>query len=92
MEITTPSRSFGAYHLSIDTLRSLEAKGYRSPTDVQHETIPLLNRERPCLGNNSCLFSSEGHLQHVPAIMVTGFPFREFSLPEQPTNMRMVFR
>jgi ATP-dependent RNA helicase DeaD len=41
MDITTPSRSFGAYHLSIDTLRSLEAKGYRSPTDVQHETIPL---------------------------------------------------
>jgi ATP-dependent RNA helicase DeaD len=41
MEITTPSRSFGAYHLSIDTLRSLEAKGYRSPTDVQHEAIPL---------------------------------------------------
>ncbi len=41
MEITTPSRSFGAYHLSIDTLRSLEAKGYLSPTDVQHETIPL---------------------------------------------------
>ncbi|MCG6922695.1 MAG: DEAD/DEAH box helicase [Acidobacteria bacterium] len=41
MDITTPSRSFGAYHLSVDTLRSLEAKGYRSPTDVQHEAIPL---------------------------------------------------
>ena len=41
MEITTPSRSFGAYHLSVDTLRSLEAKGYRTPTDVQHESIPL---------------------------------------------------
>jgi ATP-dependent RNA helicase DeaD len=41
MEITTPSRSFGAFHLSVDTLRSLEAKGYRTPTDVQHESIPL---------------------------------------------------
>ncbi len=41
MEITAPSRSFGAYHLSVDTLRSLEAKGYRTPTDVQHEAIPL---------------------------------------------------
>jgi ATP-dependent RNA helicase DeaD len=41
MEITSPSPSFGAFPLSIDTLRSLEAKGYRSPTDVQHEAIPL---------------------------------------------------
>jgi ATP-dependent RNA helicase DeaD len=41
MEITTSSGSFGAFPLSIDTLRSLEAKGYRSPTDVQHEAIPL---------------------------------------------------
>ena len=41
MEITSQSRSFGAFHLSVDTLRSLEAKGYRTPTDVQHESIPL---------------------------------------------------
>jgi len=41
MEITSQSRSFGALHLSADTLRSLEAKGYRTPTDVQHEAIPL---------------------------------------------------
>ncbi len=39
--MTTPSRSFGAFPLSIDTLRSLEAKGYRTPTDVQQESIPL---------------------------------------------------
>ncbi len=41
METTSESRSFGAFHLSVDTLRSLEAKGYRTPTDVQHESIPL---------------------------------------------------
>jgi ATP-dependent RNA helicase DeaD len=41
MELTSPSRSFGAYHLSSETLRRLEAKGYVSPTEVQHESIPL---------------------------------------------------
>ena len=41
MDTATPSRSFGAYELSADTLKSLEAKDYRHPTDVQHEAIPL---------------------------------------------------
>jgi ATP-dependent RNA helicase DeaD len=41
MELTSPSRSFEAYRLSSETLRRLEAKGYSSPTEVQHESIPL---------------------------------------------------
>ncbi len=41
METTTASRSFDAYDLSVDTLRSLEEKGYHTPTDVQHEAISL---------------------------------------------------
>jgi ATP-dependent RNA helicase DeaD len=40
MEIPA-TRSFDAFPLSVETLRSLEAKGYREPTDVQHESIPL---------------------------------------------------
>jgi ATP-dependent RNA helicase DeaD len=38
---TVSNRSFAALPLSPETLRSLEAKGYAGPTDVQHETIPL---------------------------------------------------
>jgi ATP-dependent RNA helicase DeaD len=41
METTISSRSFSSLNLSPETLRSLETKGYTSPTDVQHETIPL---------------------------------------------------
>jgi ATP-dependent RNA helicase DeaD len=40
MEIATPSRSFAALNLTAETLASLEAKGYRTPTDVQAEAIP----------------------------------------------------
>jgi ATP-dependent RNA helicase DeaD len=40
MEITTSPRSFDALNLSAETLASLDAKGYRAPTDVQLETIP----------------------------------------------------
>ena len=40
MDTTVPVRSFAALNLSPETLGSLEAKGYASPTDVQHETIP----------------------------------------------------
>jgi ATP-dependent RNA helicase DeaD len=40
MDITTLERSFAALNLSAETLASLDAKGYRAPTDVQFETIP----------------------------------------------------
>ena len=40
METTTSARSFGALNLTAETLASLEAMGYRAPTDVQAETIP----------------------------------------------------
>jgi ATP-dependent RNA helicase DeaD len=41
MDIASSSRSFDSLDLSSQTRKSLEAKGYASPTDVQHETIPL---------------------------------------------------
>ena len=40
MDITTLERSFAALNLSAETLASLDAKGYKAPTDVQFETIP----------------------------------------------------
>jgi ATP-dependent RNA helicase DeaD len=40
MEIAAASRSFASLNLSAETLASLDAKGYRQPTDVQAETIP----------------------------------------------------
>jgi ATP-dependent RNA helicase DeaD len=40
MEIATTDRSFAALDLSAQTLASLEAMGYKVPTEVQHETIP----------------------------------------------------
>jgi len=40
MDITTLERSFAALNLSAETLASLDAKGYRAPTEVQFETIP----------------------------------------------------
>jgi ATP-dependent RNA helicase DeaD len=41
MDTTAAKRSFGALALSAETLRSLEAKGYETPTPVQEEAIPL---------------------------------------------------
>src|SRR5215470_9564252 len=40
MDTATANRSFAALELSAETLASLEAMGYRAPTDVQFETIP----------------------------------------------------
>jgi ATP-dependent RNA helicase DeaD len=40
MEIAAASRSFASLNLTAETLASLDAKGYRQPTDVQAETIP----------------------------------------------------
>src|SRR3989442_14725694 len=40
MEIAITDRSFAALDLSAQTLASLEAMGYKAPTDVQLETIP----------------------------------------------------
>jgi ATP-dependent RNA helicase DeaD len=40
MEIATTAGSFDALNLSAETLASLDAKGYRAPTDVQAETVP----------------------------------------------------
>ena len=40
MEIAAASRSFESLNLTAETLASLDAKGYRQPTDVQAETIP----------------------------------------------------
>jgi ATP-dependent RNA helicase DeaD len=40
MEIAITDRSFAALELSAQTLASLEAMGYKAPTDVQLETIP----------------------------------------------------
>jgi ATP-dependent RNA helicase DeaD len=40
MEIATGEKTFAALNLSAETLASLDAKGYRAPTDVQAETIP----------------------------------------------------
>ncbi len=41
MSSTPANRSFDALGLSGETLESLKAKGYTSPTEVQEETIPL---------------------------------------------------
>jgi ATP-dependent RNA helicase DeaD len=40
MDTVTVHRSFAALELSAQTLASLEAMGYKAPTDVQFETIP----------------------------------------------------
>jgi ATP-dependent RNA helicase DeaD len=40
MEIASTERSFHTLELSAETLSSIEAKGYRTPTDCQAETIP----------------------------------------------------
>ena len=40
MEIATTHAGFAALDLSAQTLASLEAKGYKAPTDVQAEAIP----------------------------------------------------
>jgi len=37
---TTSSRNFDSLNLSAETLASLDAMGYKGPTDVQFETIP----------------------------------------------------
>jgi ATP-dependent RNA helicase DeaD len=41
METTAGKRSFAALSVSPQTLQSLDAKGYESPTPVQEEAIPL---------------------------------------------------
>ena len=40
MEIATTSRSFADLELSAETLASVDAMGYKAPTEVQAETIP----------------------------------------------------
>ena len=40
MDIAITDRSFAALDLSAQTLASLDAMGYKAPTDVQSETIP----------------------------------------------------
>jgi ATP-dependent RNA helicase DeaD len=40
MEIETQTKSFAALNLSAETLASLDAMGYKAPTDVQFETAP----------------------------------------------------
>ena len=40
MEIAVTSQQFSQLNLSATTLASLEAKGYKAPTDVQFETVP----------------------------------------------------
>jgi ATP-dependent RNA helicase DeaD len=40
MEIATPTRSFAVLNLTAETLASVEAKGYKTPTDCQAETVP----------------------------------------------------
>jgi len=40
METTTAAASFDALNLRAETLASLEAMGYRAPTEVQAEAIP----------------------------------------------------
>src|SRR5512139_708449 len=41
MDITAAKRTFSSFSLSPETLRSVEAKGYETPTPVQEDTIPL---------------------------------------------------
>jgi ATP-dependent RNA helicase DeaD len=38
--VTAPSRSFAALNLSAETLASVDAMGYKAPTEVQSETVP----------------------------------------------------
>ena len=40
MEITAATRSFADLNLTAETLASLDAMGYRAPTEVQAETLP----------------------------------------------------
>jgi ATP-dependent RNA helicase DeaD len=40
MEVATGTRSFADLNLSAETLASVDAMGYRAPTEVQSETIP----------------------------------------------------
>jgi ATP-dependent RNA helicase DeaD len=41
MDTAAARRTFSSFSLSSETLRSIEAKGYETPTPVQEETIPL---------------------------------------------------
>src|SRR5688572_3940277 len=38
--VMTSDKSFAALNISVETLASLDAKGYRAPTDCQMESIP----------------------------------------------------
>jgi ATP-dependent RNA helicase DeaD len=40
MEMGSSEKTFAALNLSAETQKSIEAKGYRTPTDCQFETIP----------------------------------------------------
>jgi ATP-dependent RNA helicase DeaD len=40
MEVTASTHSFAALNLSAETLAALDAKGYKTPTDCQVESIP----------------------------------------------------
>ena len=40
MEIATSARSFADLNLRAETLASVDAMGYRAPTEVQAETVP----------------------------------------------------
>src|SRR6266511_860409 len=46
MEIAITDRTFAALDLSAQTLASLDAMGYKAPTDVQLETIPRALRSK----------------------------------------------
>jgi ATP-dependent RNA helicase DeaD len=41
MDTATPSSTFAGLNLRPETLRAIEEKGYRTPTDCQREAIPL---------------------------------------------------
>src|SRR5436309_10059188 len=90
MEIATSTRSFADLNLRAETLASVEAMGYRAPTEVQAETVP-----RALAGQDVAFQSSTGTgktaafgiplvekvepaAEHVQAVVLT--PTRELAI------------
>jgi ATP-dependent RNA helicase DeaD len=75
METTNATGTFAALNLTAQTLASLEAMGYRAPTDVQQETIP-----RALAGKDLVVQSRTG----TGKTAAFGVPITEKVDPERP--------
>src|SRR5438876_1608000 len=90
MEIATSARSFADLNLRAETLASVDAMGYRAPTEVQAETVPralagkdLVVQSRTGTGKTAAFGiplaeKVEPAAEHVQAVVLT--PTRELAI------------